>query len=91
MDDPNDRAHRNFILDGEYPPGFEMEQHEREHRMAMEGGELRGNHLPGTPNSPEMYERQMEDQEYRRACHGGVPDAPEALPQPPTPFAGMKG
>ncbi len=102
--DPNDRKHRNFILDGEYPPAgsttdvygypedtFMAEQMEREHRMAQEGGELRGSHLPGMPNSPEMYQEQVEREEYLRACHGGLPDAPEALPQPPTPFTGMKG
>lgn len=102
--DPNDRKHRNFILDGDYPPAgatvdvhgwpedaFEGEQRERLHRMEMEGGDLRGSQLiHDIPNSPEMYEEQTERQEYLRACHGGVPDAPEDLPQPPTPFTGMK-
>ena len=102
--DPNDRKHRNFILDGEYPPAgatvdvhgwpedaFEAETREREYAMEREGGELRGTHLPGMPNSPEMYDKEVESQECLRAYHGGVPDAPEDLPQPPTPFTGMKG
>ena len=92
-------------MDGDYPPRdaqaevypgvfedqFIDEQAERERLMAEEGGELRGTHLAGMPNSPEMYDKEMERQEYLRACHGGVPDAPEALPQSPTPFTGMKG
>lgn len=104
MDDPNDRKYRNFILDGEYPPAgatvdvhgwpedaFEAETREREYRMEAEGGELRGSQLPGMPNSPEMYEKEIERQEYLRACHGGLPDAPEEVPQPPVQYSGMKG
>ena len=105
---PDDRAHRPFIMDGDYPPRdaqeqvypgvyedqFIEEQTKREHALKDESGPLHGSYPAypdrGMPDSPEMTEDARERQEYLRACHGGLPDAPEALPQPPAPFTGMK-
>ncbi len=102
--DPNARQHRPFILDGEYPApdvdgfsdAFQEEQDKREYAAKHESGPLYGDyrHHPdrAMPRTPEMYAQELEQQEYLRACHGGLPDAPETIrPGNPTPWKGMKG
>lgn len=93
--DPNDRQHKPAIMDGEYPSDdvHMMEQERRRHALGMEGGPLGGREYPhpAHPASPEQYREEMERAAYLRACHGGLPDAPDALPQSPTPFKNMRG
>ncbi len=90
--DPNSPDHRPFLLPGEVS---EEGQERRQEAAKYESGPLYGDHprYPdrATPESPEMARQDMERQEYLRACHGGVPDAPEAVPQPPTQHASLKG
>ena len=41
--------------------------------------------------SPEQYRAEQEQAEYLRACHGGLPDAPDALDQGAAPSKNLKG
>ena len=75
---------------------FEAEQSKRERALKDEGDTMHGSYPAypdrGMPNSPEMYAEQLERQEYVRACHGGLPDAPgEAKAVGKRPFKGLKG
>lgn len=85
------------VYPGVFEDAFVEEQETRLHALQNEGGTLRGGSDSGyypdmpMPQSPEQREQADDRAAYLRACHGGEPDAPEALPQPPTPFTGMKG
>ncbi len=84
-----------------YPgAGYTVDAHSAEQSLRRETLMAEGGTLGGTypahpdrahPNSPEQYRAEVERQEYLRACHGGLPDAPAALRQGKKPFKGLKG
>lgn len=103
---PNDRQHRPFVLDGEYPAPpaedafsedpFMAEQDRRQQALKHESGPLYGDYprYPdrATPRDPATYAREQDEAEYLRACHGGLPDAPVVIrPGNAKPWKGMKG
>lgn len=72
------------------------EQAKRREVLASEGSTLSGEYgspYPDRahPSSPEEYREEMERAKYLRACHGGPPDAPDALSQGKKSFKGLKG
>lgn len=82
------------VYPGVFEDQFIEEQTQREHALRDESGPLHGSYpaFPdrGMPDSPEMADKAREDQQYLRACHGGLSDAPEEVPQPPVQYSGMK-
>lgn len=73
---------------------FQAEQQTRLDALEREGGDL-GGQWPGYPDrgqpeSPEQYDQRVAHQEYLRACHGGLPDAPGEA-SAPVPFKNLKG
>lgn len=85
-----------------YPDaGYTIDEHQAEQNLRREtlqeeGGTIGGPspHYPDRahPDSEEQSRAEQERQEYLRACHGGLPDAPgEAKAVGKRPFKGLKG
>lgn len=93
--DPNDRQHRAAIMDGEYPSEDQhiAEQERRRHALQMEGSTLGVHSYPrhSHPASPTQQQDEAERDAYLRACHGGLSDAPQEVPQPPIQVKNLRG